>query len=121
MTAQAIKPTEKPIIYVAGPMTGLPEYNYPAFHAAAAELAELGYEVLSPATHAADVANGTADGEDKWAFYMKHALSLLIQAEAVALLPGWETSRGARIEHNLAGELGMTIAPLEEWTAKQAA
>ena len=31
-----------PRLYVAGPMTGLPDYNYPAFDGAAALLAERG-------------------------------------------------------------------------------
>lgn len=34
--------------YLAGPMTGLPEYNYPAFGAAVKTLSEEGILVLSP-------------------------------------------------------------------------
>ena len=36
-------------VYIAGPMTGLPDFNYPAFNAAAAKLRALGLEVLNPA------------------------------------------------------------------------
>lgn len=103
-----------PIIYIAGPMTGLPEYNYPAFHRAAETLTALGYEVLSPATHTADV---DTDEIKPWDFYMRHALGLLIRADAVALLPGWENSTGARIEKQLALDLGMRIAPVDGWVA----
>ena len=40
----------KPLkIYCAGPMTGLPELNFPAFHAEAARLRAFGYEVINPA------------------------------------------------------------------------
>jgi hypothetical protein len=35
--------------YIAGPMTGLPEFNFPAFHAAAASLRARGFEVENPA------------------------------------------------------------------------
>lgn len=38
-------------IYLAGPMTGLPEHNFPAFHAEAARLRGLGYHVENPAEH----------------------------------------------------------------------
>lgn len=38
-------------IYLAGPMTGLPEHNFPAFHAEAARLRGLGYQVENPAEH----------------------------------------------------------------------
>ncbi|MCY1527250.1 hypothetical protein D9M68_623110 [compost metagenome] len=40
-------------IYLAGPMTGLPEFNYPAFHAEAARLRALGYQVENPAENQA--------------------------------------------------------------------
>ena len=41
-------------IYVAGPMTGHPELNFPAFHAAATELRALGHHVENPAEINAD-------------------------------------------------------------------
>lgn len=36
-------------LYIAGPMTGLPDYNYDAFHAAQAELHRAGFVVMNPA------------------------------------------------------------------------
>ncbi|HHQ2816961.1 DUF4406 domain-containing protein [Pseudomonas aeruginosa] len=91
-----------PIIYLAGPMTGLPEFNYPAFHAEAARLRDLGYHVENPAENPAP-ACGT------WAGYMRKALVQLVTCDAIALLPGWPSSRGANIERSLAFEMGMKV------------
>ena len=89
-------------IYLAGPMTGLPEYNYPAFHAEAARLRGLGFHVENPAENQAP-ACGT------WQAYMRNAVRQMLTCEAIALLPGWHASRGAVLERNLARELGLQV------------
>lgn len=90
------------LIYIAGKMTGLPDFNYPAFHAEAARLRAMGFEVLNPAENP-EPPCGT------WAGYMRLAIAQLVQCDAVRLLPGWEDSSGARLEENIAMRLGMTI------------
>lgn len=89
-------------IYIAGPMTGLPECNYPAFHQAAAQLRALGHEVLNPAENPVP-ACGT------WQGYMRMALTQLVQCECIVLLSGWADSRGALIERKLAQVLQMDV------------
>lgn len=89
-------------IYVAGPMSGLPEYNYPAFHAEAARLRSRGFHVENPADNPSPPC-GT------WQGYMRLALAQLVTCQAIALLPGWNNSRGATIEHRLALELGLSV------------
>lgn len=89
-------------IYIAGPMTGLPDFNYPAFHAEAQRLRALGFHVENPAENAPPPC-GT------WHGYMRIAIPQLLSCEAICLLPGWPQSRGARIEHGLAIELGMSV------------
>lgn len=95
-------------LYIAGPMSGLPEFNYPAFHAAEAQLKAAGYETLNPAT------NAKPDPET-WEGYMRAAIAQVVQADGIAYLPGAYQSRGAKLELRLAEELGMKSAPLDAW------
>lgn len=89
-------------IYLAGPMSGLPNFNYPAFHAAAARLRAMGHTVLNPAENPTPPC-GT------WQAYMRMALAQLVQCECIVLLPGWADSKGALIERKLAQVLGMEV------------
>lgn len=94
-------------IYIAGPMSGLPDFNYPAFNREAKRLRRLGHEVLNPAENPVPEC-GT------WNGYMRMALRQLIECECVVLLPGWIESRGAVIERNLAKGLGMKVLECKE-------
>ena len=94
-------------IYVAGPMTGLSEHNFPTFHAAAARLREAGWEAVNPA----ESFGGRTDMPRET--YLRADIILLAQCEAIAMLPGWQESRGAKLEYLLARELGMLIHDAE--------
>ena len=100
-------------VYVAGPMTGLPEFNYPAFREAATELTLRGYEVLCPVD--SELENPTPGVPQSWEWYMRRALAMVVAADGVALLPGWEASRGAQIEVTIAKALGMEIREFDKW------
>lgn len=97
-----------PVLYLAGPMTGLPEFNYPAFDAAAAQLREAGVVVESPA-EPGQVPGWTAEQ------YYRRGLAQMLRSDAVATLPGWENSTGARLEVAVAGDVGMPVKSLQEW------
>ena len=87
-------------IYIAGPMSGLPDFNYPALNAKAAELRALGFHVENPAENPAPHCGS-------WLGYMRLAVRQLSTCDAVYLLPGWSKSRGACIEHQLAVGMGL--------------
>ena len=93
-------------LYLSGPMTGYPDYQ-DAFNAAEERLLTAGYDVLSPI--------GVAALGTTWSDYLRADLALLLRAEAVAVLPGWEASRGACLEVHVAHALGMTVLPVERW------
>jgi nucleoside 2-deoxyribosyltransferase len=101
-------------IYIAGPMTGRPDFNFPAFHAAAARLRRAGWQVVNPAENF----GGRTDLPR--ATYLRADIVLLAQCDAIALLPGWDGSAGATLEAIIAVELGLrfidaaTCDPMEE-------
>lgn len=93
-------------IYIAGPMTGHPESNYPAFNAMAARLRALGHHVENPAENPMPACRS-------WLGYMRMAIAQLVTCDAVALLPGWGASKGAVIEAQLARALHLGIYEAE--------
>ena len=99
-------------LYISGPMSGLPFNNYPAFVSAELQLRALGYDVVNPAT-----LPGHATHDQTWAAFMRVDLPALCTCDAVALLPGWQASKGARLEHHNALALGMRISALSDWLA----
>ena len=94
-------------LYIAGPMTGYDDLNFPAFHQAKARLIEAGYEVVSPADR--------GGGEMSWAEYMKLDLKDMLDCDGIALLPGWEDSTGAGIEVDLGEILEMPNHDVDSW------
>lgn len=113
-------------VYVCGPMSGVPAFNVPAFDTTAQKLRDMGHSVVSPAeldgpeTRAVLLASATGSHDDlppgeTWGFYLARDVQLLADdgIEAVVCLPGWEQSRGARLETFVASALlGMEVYTL---------
>jgi CTP:molybdopterin cytidylyltransferase MocA len=89
-------------LYIAGPMTGYAELNFPAFHAEAARLRAFGFEIVNPAE--IDVGPNP-----DWLAAMRADIRELVTCDGIALLPGWEQSRGASVENTLARGLGLRV------------
>lgn len=113
--------------YVAGPMRGYPQFNFPAFFAAAERLRQQGHEVFNPAerdvsVHGEDFAEKNPTGDIEVAtkqhgFSLREALGddlafICKEADAIALLPGWQKSKGATAERAVAEALGLEIVEL---------
>ncbi|CAE6905944.1 MULTISPECIES: DUF4406 domain-containing protein [Pseudomonas] len=99
-------------IYLSGPMTGCPDFNYPAFHAEADRLRSLGFDVESPAEN---------PPQESWEEYLRWGLAQMLTCDSVALLPGWGISKGAQLEVSVAEKLKMTIVMAESIQARAAA
>lgn len=99
-------------LYTAGPMTGHPQFNFPAFDALAASLRAAGYNVISPAElddpedRAAALASpdgymhGGHHMNKTWGDFLARDVKLIADGniDGIVILPGWQTSRGARLE-----------------------
>ena len=116
-------------IYLAGPMRGIPNFNFPAFGRAAKNLRALGYEVFSPAErdnlhYGTDIAADNVMGDEAQAardhgFSLRDALAsdtefICRHAEGIALLPDWERSKGASAEKALAEALDLRVVYIDK-------
>ena len=114
-------------VYVAGPMRGIPEFNYPAFTTATAKLRTQGHEVFNPTEQdlirdnkdwGREVPSGNLREAEAKGFSLRTALGddlafICKYADAVALLPGWVHSKGARAERATAEALGLQVILLD--------
>lgn len=97
-------------VYISGPMTGYEDNNIPAFEAAAKKLRHLSYSVCSPAETSTFLGWDLAH-ED----YMRFDFERILEADFVAVLPGWEDSKGARAEIAMALHIGISCWPFGDW------
>ena len=95
-------------VYISGPMTGISESNFPAFHSAAAALRAHGFDAVNPAE-----INPQTD--DDWHTYLRADIKALCDCDAIALLPGWGDSKGAHLELHIAHRLGLHIGGIDEY------
>jgi hypothetical protein len=110
-------------IYIAGPMTGIPQFNFPAFDAARDAWSAAGWEVVSPADmdrqywrerfhEEFDVNNPDPSIKAGGAIYnefLRMDIAEISTCAAIALLPGWQNSRGANKELLVARMLQLAV------------
>lgn len=95
------------VIYIAGPMTGIENDNAEAFNEIESML-RAGYPmavIINPINN--PKAPVTATKEEAWIHYMRLSIAQISQSDAVWWLPGWENSRGARLERVNADALNL--------------
>lgn len=111
-------------LYVAGPMRGIPSFNYPAFHDAANRLRAEGFHVISPAE--LDVDYGDLPGfaldvpESFTAEHYHVAIrrdlnAVLNDVDGLATLDGWHNSKGATAEVFVARTIGLPVRRVSHW------
>lgn len=94
-------------VYISGPITGIDFGNRFAFSCARSALELCGYEAVDPS-------EVQLDDAATWADYMKADLKLLLDCDYIYMLEGWENSKGARLERELAENLGIEEIDLDQ-------
>jgi len=105
-------------IYLAGPVTGLPDANKPAFAFAQQQIERMGHFAINPHTLVANARINPAD----WQACMRLCINRLTMGagltsqpiDMVVMLPGWQQSRGATLERTIALTLGIPVKTIEE-------
>jgi len=108
-----------PRVYIAGPMRGFKELNFPAFDRAASLGRSLGWDVISPADMDREAGTSLDPAQHSITPALlreivgrdtKAILSLRAEdGDAIALLPGWSGSTGAKAELAMAVWLGLKV------------
>ena len=97
--------TKLPRVYLAGPMTGYKDHNFQAFKDHTKWLRNHGYDVVSPE----ELENKETGDRKSWEYYLTRDLRELLTCGSIAVLPGWEKSRGATLEVYVGWRLGFEI------------
>lgn len=111
-------PHDRKRVYIAGPMRGIEEFNFPAFDMAAFRIEMAGHVACSPANLDRDAGFDPVELPDSYDWNMvppdfdMHAaitrdINALRQCDAIYMLPGWEQSTGARAEKAIADWCGI--------------
>jgi hypothetical protein len=108
-------------VYIAGPMSGYEDWNFPAFFEAERQLLELGYEVINPAHNdgatvqeALESAGSPDRPNNMWSWYMRRDLPHVMEVDALCVLPGWQKSKGAKLEVHVATAIGIPLMVLKD-------
>jgi hypothetical protein len=96
------------VLYLSGPMTGMKDFNRPAFNRWARKLRKAGYAVINPA----ELPKGLT-----WRTYMARAKKDLEKADGIASMDGWMDSKGARLEEKWAYLMGLRAMGVRGWLA----
>ncbi len=100
-------------IYIAGKMTGLPEYNYPKFFEKENELLGYGWTTVNPAQIARDFIGEACEFSELTTDILNRLIRLelevLATCDSIYLIKGWETSVGTKKELQVALALGLEV------------
>lgn len=109
---------EPKIVYISGPMSGIPNDNHEAFDAMEERLEKEGYETVNPARLTREAINSGRKNLTRQDFY-RQDFKALCDCDAIILLDGWVHSHGARFERQLAVEIGLQVFHEDEFRSEK--
>jgi len=99
-------------IYISGPISGRSlEEAKDEFSRYAKKIGSMGMNPVNP------FYNNVKD-DAPWETHMKADLKIMLDCDEVHMLPGWEKSKGAKIELRVAKDMGMTIVHVPSTDSK---
>ena len=101
-------------VFISGPISGKVGLNQQAFNYEERLLKENGYATFNPfsiARIAPEVLDtwGNEALRLEWQYYMRICIGQIPLCDEMRMLPHWQNSHGARLEHQIARELGLKI------------
>ena len=96
-----ISKKKKKVIYISGPITGIPNSNYEAFEEREKYLQKKGYDTVNPLKKKSEVLYlklrqaGKISKRLFWTLNMRDDIRIMMDCDAISLLPGWRKSQGA--------------------------
>lgn len=114
MRVKSVNPEDLKTIYLAGPMSGIPDLNFPLFARVAKELRDLGYKIVSPHEHAAPM-----EDPHGYAWALARDILLVAGCDTIMFLPGWENSKGANVEFVFGEATGKNILTYNDFKSQR--
>ena len=96
------------MVYISGQITGVKDYKQ-KFDEAEKKLNRMGYHCFNPVS---------VPVQKDWESYMRIDLKHLLDCDYIYRIEGWENSRGARLENQIAEELGIRVIEIKELSRK---
>lgn len=121
----------RPFFYLGGPMSGLPQFNFPEFDRVAAKLRAAGHNIVSPAEldspHDRAAALVSQDGADVkvmdkgWEDFLMRdvVICAMPTCRGGIFMPGWEDSEGASLESYVLTRLHKKMYAYHDMTTDQ--
>lgn len=89
-------------IYISGKITGIEEKAFVQFENKEAELKARGHDVVNPMKL-------PHDHDKHWHSYMREDIKALCDCNTIYMMKGWEDSKGAIMEHEIAVSMGLKV------------
>lgn len=97
------------VYYLSGPMSGIPDFNYPSFVKISEELRDAGIKIESPHENVWPPNHENLSEPQLWQAMMGKSMLQMTRCNGIILISGWPQSKGARRELEFAYGKGWPV------------